>query len=63
MLRADALNKSFGALTVTRDVSLTVATGPLVLTDSMPLSRAASLLYISLLPMISPLIALRTKYG
>lgn len=37
--------------------------GPLVLQEVMPLSRLADDAYIWLLPMISPLPALRTKYG
>lgn len=44
-------------------LSLTVGVGPLVLTDSMPLSRAAALEYISLWPMICPLVAVRLKKG
>jgi hypothetical protein len=42
-------------------LSSTGAVGPLVLTDWMPFSMAAVLEYISLLPMICPLPALRTK--
>jgi hypothetical protein len=41
--------------------SATGAVGPLVFTDLMPFSIADVDLYISLLPMTSPLAALRTK--
>ncbi len=42
-------------------LSFRVAPGPLALTDSMPLSRAAALEYISLFPMVSPLVAVKMK--
>lgn len=37
--------------------------GPLTFTDSMPLSLALVDEYISLVPMTSPFVAFRTKYG
>jgi len=49
------------AAATTQVLSFTVGVGPLVLTDSMPLSRAAVLEYISLRPMTSPFPPVKVK--
>jgi hypothetical protein len=44
-------------------ISANSAPGALVLTDTMPFSIETDEVYISLVPIISPLTALRTKYN